>query len=194
MFGNEIKIKVISKFIKVLTGGFLKLVYKNMSYANRGATFELVIKMANNKYRNSGIADIRKVPTPIQITKDNGRFVEGRKEKPEWVDFSGVYKGRSIAFDAKEISKASFPLENLSDHQYELLKSWHENSAISFLLVSFSRYNKIYLLPFEVLQTSWEIAKNGGRKSIPYKTFENEGIEVKSKDGYTLHYLDALEV
>ncbi|MCL1701599.1 Holliday junction resolvase RecU [Lysinibacillus sp. Bpr_S20] len=69
-----------------------------------------------------------------------------------------------------------------------------KNNAISFLLVSFRRYNKIYLLPFEVLQTSWEIAKNGGRKSIPYKTFENEGIEVKSKDGYTLHYLDALEV
>ncbi|MFB7157322.1 Holliday junction resolvase RecU [Lysinibacillus sp. NPDC056232] len=135
------------------------MVYKNTSYANRGATFERLIIMANNKYRNSGIADIRKVPTPIQITKDNGRFVEGRKEKAEWVDFAGVYEGRSITFDAKEISNASFPLDNLSNHQYELLESWHKNNAFSFLLVSFRKYNKTYLLPFEVLQMSWEAVK-----------------------------------
>lgn len=170
------------------------MAYKNTSYANRGAAFERLIIMANNKYRNSKVADIRKVPTLIQITKDNGRFVEGRKEKAEWVDFAEVYKGRSIAFDVKEISNASFPLENLSNHQYELLESWHKNNAFSFLLVSFLKYKKIYLLAFEVLRTSWEIAKNGGRKSIPYKTFENEGIKVNSKDGYTLHYLEALKI
>lgn len=169
-------------------------VYKNRSYANRGSTFEMLINMANNKYRNSDIADIRKVPTPVQITKDKGQFVEGRKERPEWVDYAGVYKGQAIAFDAKEISRASFPLDNLSEHQYKLLESWHKKGAFSFLLVNLTKYEEIYLLPFEVLQMCWEGAKTGGPKSIPYKIFKSEGKEVKSKDGYTLHYLDVLEV
>lgn len=167
---------------------------KNRSYANRGATLEKLVDMANIKYRNAGVADIRKVPTPIQITKSKGRQVEGRKEKAEWVDYAGVYKGRAIAFDAKETSGTSFPLQNLSQHQYRLLESWHKKGAIVFLLVSMKKVDEIYLLPFEVLQTACEVAKNGGRKSIAWETFKNECIEVKSKDGYTLHYLDALEV
>jgi len=167
---------------------------RNRSYAKRGATFEHLIDMANIKYRNAGVSDIRKVPTPVQITKSKGRIIEGRKETAEWVDYAGVYKGRAIAFDAKETSATSFPLQNLSEHQYKLLNSWHKKDAIVFLLVSMRKHDKIYLLPFEVLQTAWEGAQNGGRKSIAWETFKNECIEVKSKDGYTLHYLDALEV
>jgi len=53
--------------------------------ANRGATFERLVDMANTKYRNAGVADIRKVPTPVQITKSKGRLVEGRKETAERV-------------------------------------------------------------------------------------------------------------
>lgn len=168
--------------------------YKNKSYANRGATFERLIDIANTKYRNVGLADIRKVPTPVQITKSKGRLVEGRKETAEWVDYAGVYKGQAVAFDAKETSGTSFPLKNLSQHQYRLLESWHKKGAIVFLLVSMRKYDEIYLLPFKVLQTALEVAKNGGRKSIAFATFQSECIEVKSKDGYTLHYLDALEV
>lgn len=168
--------------------------YKNRSYANRGATFERLVDMANIKYRNVGIADIRKVPTPVQITKSKGRLVEGRKETAEWVDYAGVYKGRAIAFDAKETSGTSFPLQNLSSHQYRLLESWHKKGAIVFLLVSMRKFDEIYLLPFEVLQTAQEVAINGGRKSIARETFENECKRVVSKDGYTLHYLDVVSI
>ncbi|WP_216641137.1 Holliday junction resolvase RecU [Solibacillus sp. R5-41] len=35
-------------------------------------------------------------------------------------------------------------------------------------------------------------AKAGGRKSIGHKEFETMATEVKSKDGYTLHYLKAI--
>ncbi|MER2171813.1 MAG: hypothetical protein ABS938_14420 [Psychrobacillus psychrodurans] len=41
------------------------MIQKNRSYANRGAFLERIIDMANNKYRNAGVADIRKVPTPF---------------------------------------------------------------------------------------------------------------------------------
>lgn len=162
---------------------------KSVTHANRGKFLERIIDMANTKYRNAGLADIRKIPTPIQVTKDKGQQVEGRKEKPEWVDYAGVCNGRAVVFDAKETKGKSFPLQNLHEHQYELLRSWYEKEAIAFLLVYFSELDKYYRLPFPPLQAAWTVAKNGGRKSIPIDTFENHASEVVSKDGYTLHYL-----
>lgn len=168
------------------------MIQKNRSYANRGAFLERIIDMANNKYRNAGVADINKIPTPVQITEDYGRTVKGRKEKALWVDYCGIYKGTAIIFDAKQIKGTNFPLANLEKHQYELLKSWHEKGARAFLLVYFSKQDKYFVLQFEHLQTAWERAEIGGRKSIAYKEFETMAHEVKSKDGYTLHYLEAV--
>lgn len=168
------------------------MIQKNRSYANRGAFLERIIDMANNKYRNAGVADIRKVPTPVKITSTKGQMVTGRKEKATWVDYSGVYNGRAIIFDAKQTNETSFPLKNISLHQYELLKSWHEKGAGAFLLVYFSKEDKYFVFQFEDLQLAWERAKIGGRKSISYKEFLAWGYEVKSNDGYTLHYLEAV--
>lgn len=167
---------------------------KNMRKANLGMQLERLIEMANNKYRNAGIADVRKVPVNIKITEDYGRTVKGRKEVAEWVDYSGVYAGKPILFDAKETSNStSFPLSNVKDHQYDILKSWHTKGAVTFLLVYFSKHNKYYLLPFEVLQRAWEAAKRGGRKSIEYKTIEAECKEIQpGANGYTLPYLQVL--
>ncbi|GAB0168187.1 hypothetical protein LSPCS325_16240 [Lysinibacillus sp. CTST325] len=123
------------------------------------------------------------------MTKDKGQQVEGRKEKPEWVEYAGVCNGRAVVFDAKETAGKSFPLKNLHEHQYELLHSWYEKGAISFLLVYFNELDKYYRLPFPTLQAAWVGAKRGERKSIPLATFEENANEVTSMDGYTLHYL-----
>lgn len=166
---------------------------KSRSHANRGMHLERIIDMANNKYRNTGTADIRKIPTPVKILSTKGNTVSGHLEKATWVDYSGVYDGKAIIFDAKEISSAtSYPLSKIHEHQYRLLESWNENGAIAFLIVYFKAHDKYFMLPFEVLRKAWEGAKNGGRKSIAWETFENECYEVKSKDGYALHYLDVV--
>ena len=160
------------------------------SHANRGAVLERLIDMTNQQYRNKGVADIRKIPTPVQIQSNRAGKVTGYTMKPEWVDYSGVHDGRAIVFDAKETSsKTSFPLENISEHQYELLKSWHQKGAWSFLLVSFTKLDEIYLLSFKTLETYWEDARNGGRKSIPYNIFVLECDLIESEKGYVLHYL-----
>lgn len=168
------------------------MAYKNMSYSNRGKFLENIIIMANKKYKNGDIADIRKVPTPVQITKDNGRTVEGRKEKGEWTDFAGIYEGRSILFDAKETKTLNLPIENIKPHQYEILKSWHEKGAHAFLVVYFHKPNKYYYLSFKTLEWAWERAKKGTRMSISLKEFETMAIEVKSNNGFTLDYLEAI--
>lgn len=164
----------------------------NRSHANRGKWLERIIDLANNKYRSAGVADINKIPTPVQITEDNGRTIKGRKEKATWVDYCGIYNGTAIIFDAKQISGTNFPLANLEQHQYNLLKSWSEKGAVAFLLVYFSKQDKYYYLPFDTLKWAWERAITGGRKSIAFAEFETMAAEVKSKEGYTLHYLEAI--
>lgn len=169
------------------------MVIKNRSYANRGMLLERIIDMANNNYRNAGVADVRKVPAPVKIMNVKGKTITGHLERPTWVDYSGVYQGTSIIFDAKETSKTSFPMDNLSEHQYRLLESWAEKGAIAFLIVYFSKFDKYYFLPFSVLQWAYNRAATGERKSIAHEEFETMGQEITSKDGYTLHYLEAVK-
>lgn len=160
------------------------------SHANRGAVLERLIDMTNNQYRNKGVADIRKIPTPVQIQSNVQGKVRGYVTKGEWVDYAGVIDGRALIFDAKETTiRTSFPLDNISEHQYELLKSWHQKGAQSFLLVSFTKLDEVYLLPFKLLELYWEDARKGGRKSIPHPFFFMNCDLIKSDKGYVLHYL-----
>lgn len=160
------------------------------SHANRGAMLEKLIDMTNQQYRNKGVADIRKIPTPVQITGNNRGRISGFVTKGEWVDYVGVHDGQTIVFDAKETSiKTSFPLDNISEHQFQLLKSWYEKGAQAFLLVSFSKLDEVYRLPFVLLEIYWEEARRGGRKSIPHSFFFKNCDLVKSEKGYVLHYL-----
>ena len=160
------------------------------SHANRGAGLERLIDMTNQQYRNKGVADIRKIPTPVQITSNRAGKVTGHTMKGEWVDYVGVRDGKTIVFDAKETSiRTSFPLDNISEHQYQLLSSWHKQGAWAFLLVQFTKHDEVYLLPVGLLERYWEDARKGGRKSIPYEVFMMDCELIESSKGYVLHYL-----
>lgn len=165
----------------------------NRSHANRGSKLEMMVDMVHNQYRNSGKADIRKVPTPVKILKVEGNKVTGHLDKAAWVDYSGIYKGKSIIFDAKETKIQNFPLKNLSDQQYELLCSWSNHGAVAFLLVAFWLPGKnepeIYVLYFEQLRDFWTNKDKGGSKSIPIAFFREECIRTGTKNGFVIDYL-----
>lgn len=165
-----------------------------MTQANRGKHLERLIDYTNKQYRQKGIADIRKIPTPVQITSNQRGKVSGFVTKGELVDYFGVHDGRAIIFDAKETTiSTSFPLKNIHEHQFEILKSWHEKGARSFLVVSFTkRKGETYILPFERLAEAWAGYLGEGPKSIPYQTFAEECELVKSEKGYMLHYLEGV--
>lgn len=165
------------------------------SHANRGAGLERLIDMTNMQYRNKGIADIRKIPTPVRIQSNVNGKVTGYTTKGELVDYFGVKDGRAIVFDAKETTTTtSFPLKNVHEHQFNILKSWHEKGAKSFLLVSFTkRQYETYLLPFVMLEQAWKGYIGDGRKSIPYEDFVSQCDQVKSDKGYVLHYLKSVQ-
>lgn len=163
---------------------------QNRTYANRGAILERLLDITNKQYLNTRKADVKKIPTPVKILNVTGSKVSGTLTKGEFTDYIGISNGRSIVFDAKETKQSRFPLKNLHDHQYRFLKSWHEQGAAAFLIVSFAtKQGEIYYLPFESLQKFWEAAQKGGQKSIPYKYFVEQCSLIKSENGIVLDYL-----
>lgn len=158
------------------------------SYANRGKKLEDLIDKTNNTYKKLGIADVRKVPTPIKIISNKAGRVTGFTQNGEWVDYVGISGGYTLVFDAKQTQQKSFPLVNLHNHQYELLESWHEHGAKSFLIVHFTTEDLYYYLPFEELKWAYNRMNEGGRKSIALKEFQERGIEIK-KESKILDYL-----
>ena len=165
------------------------------SHANRGRIFENLIDMTNNQYRNNNFADVRKVPSPVKILNVTGNQVKGKLESATWVDYSGIYKGQSIVFDAKETKQKNFPLSNLTKGQYEFLRSWHLKGAKAFLLICFWIEGKnepeIYLLKFEQLEAAWLAKDKDGSKSIPLQFFRDNCQRIKSGI-YAVHYLEAV--
>lgn len=164
--------------------------------AKRGSKLEMLIDMANNEYRNADVAVIGKVPPPLKIGKVVGKNVNAYLDKAAWLDYTGVYKGYSLNFDAKETMVERFPLANLANHQYETMKSWDRHGSVVFLIVAFWLKGKnepeIYYLSFKQLARFWEHKDIGDSKSIPIKYFRDHCVRIECRNGFTLHYLLAL--
>ena len=168
---------------------------QRLGYGNRGMGLERYIEVANRTYLHRGIAVIKKIPTPVKVRRLDklGKIKEGWFEKGELVDYLGAYDGKAVAFDAKSTRVPRLPLENIEEHQYNLLKNYHKQGGFSFLIVEFPLKHEIYLLNFKDLQYWWE-QKENGRKSIPYSFFQDNCKQVKSGQGIALDYLTALEI
>jgi len=169
-----------------------------MSFSNRGlrgSTFEEMINMTNDRLRNNGLAVVQKVPTPItpvEINKENRTITLAYFEKKSTVDYIGVVQGIPICFDAKETQIKNLPVGNIHRHQIEFMESFVKQQGIAFMLVNFALYDRFFFLPLEVLKEYWDIAQNGGRKSIPFADFDRK-YEVQYIGG-NLKYLDAINV
>ena len=98
--------------------------------AFRGMSLEEDINLSNTYYLSVDQAVIYKKPTPIQIVKvdypsrNKARIVEAYYQAPSTTDYNGIYKGRYIDFEAKNIDKDKFVKGMFS---YECL--WHKENA-----------------------------------------------------------------
>lgn len=162
----------------------------------RGSTLEELINYTNENYRAKGLAVIQKVPTPIKpikIDPKNRTITLAYFDQKSTVDYIGVVQGIPVCFDAKETTKQSLPIQNIHSHQIYFMEDFQIQEGIAFLLVNFVEYNKYFMLPFDILKKYWDEARDGGRKSIPYEAFPKE-LEIFSKHGAYIHYLEALNV
>ena len=159
----------------------------------RGSQFEEMINLSNEKYRELRMALIQKIPTPIKpVEIDDDRHITlAYFEQKSTVDYIGVVQTYPVCFDAKEVTKDSFPLANIHEHQYLFMKEFEEQGGVAFLLINYLHKDKIYYMRFSELDKFYKRAKDGGRKSFTFDEL-SEDYFVSGQLGVPLHYLEGL--
>lgn len=167
------------------------------SYSNRGMALEDDINITNKYYLDNNIAVIYKKPTPIRVNKVcypssySVVITEAFYEKPSTTDYNGIYKGKYIDFDAKEVKKNKyFSLSNIHSHQIEHLKRIKEHGGIAFIIVKFYITNETYLLEIDKII---DFMKNEERKSIPLIYFKENGYKIKESYIPRIDYLKIID-
>ena len=166
-----------------------KAYQKPVSYAKRGMDLESLINEANKYYLDNDIAVIYKKPTPVEIKKVSYKgkteYIEGVLREKSTLDYTGVYKGYYLDFDAKSSkSKTSFPLSNIHKHQLLHIDRVLKHKGISFLIIEMN--DRFFILDGNVLMN---FVNNNDRKSIPFEFIQKEGLEIKLKFSPTLDYI-----
>jgi len=167
------------------------------SVSNRGMDLEAAINQTNEHYVANDIAYIYKKPIPIQVVKVDyerrsaARISEAYYKIPSTTDYNGLYKGRYIDFEAKETqNKTSFPLKNIHEHQVMHLDHIAKHGGIGFIIVAFTKLDKVFLLDSHHVKAFYDRAKDG-RKSIEIGEFEALGHLIP--EGYVKR-LDYLKI
>lgn len=173
---------------------YINKIKNDINYGNRGMLLEEDINLTNEYYLKNDIAIIYKKPTPIKILKldyNTNKITNAFFEKKSTLDYNGIYKGKYIEFDAKEVnSKTSFPLSNIYHHQLEHIKKIINHGGICFLIVRFVPLNKTFLLYGENLL---EFIKTNERKSIPISYFMDKCNTIELKYNPRLDYIKELK-
>lgn len=168
--------------------------FNKNTYANRGMNLESDLNLTNNYYDLKDIAIIYKKPTPIKVVNveyPKNIIREAYWSEPSTLDYTGIYKGNYLEFDAKETkSKTSFPLSNIHNHQLKHIKKIIRHNGIAFLIVRFSTLNQDYLLPGENII---EFINTNKRKSIPLEYFQKYSYKIETKYTPRLDYIKIID-
>ena len=161
----------------------------------RGSTLEEMINRTNEKYLENHLALIQKVPTPITpITIDQAtrHITLAYFDQKSTVDYIGVVQGVPVCFDAKECNTDTFPLQNIHEHQVRFMEEFERQDGIAFFLISFTKRDQLYYLPFRDLLKFWNRAKEGGRKSFRYDELDPTYF-LPEISGVLVPYLNTLQ-
>lgn len=162
----------------------------------RGSTLEELINYSNESYRNSKLALIQKIPTPItpiEIDKASRHITLAYFEQKSTVDYIGAVQGIPVCFDAKECATDTFPLANVHEHQIDFMRQFEEQGGVAFLIISFTKRDEFYYMPFRNLYKYWMRMTDGGRKSFTYEEIDKSFNIEKCRD-ILIHYLEPLSM
>lgn len=161
----------------------------------RGQTLEEMINVTIEKYRESRIALIQKIPTPIkpiEINHSTRQITLAYFEQKSTVDYIGVVQGIPVCFDAKECTKDTFPIANIHKHQVEFMREFEEQGGISFIVLYFSQKDELYYIPFKDIDFFYKRAEEGGRKSFRYD--EIDLTQKIGNKGVPVHFLENINI
>ena len=139
---------------------------------------------AHLHYRKQLRAVIMKVPVPFLITP------KGMIPQKSTVDYTGVIAGgKFIAFDAKEtLSKTSFPMANIHQHQYIYLKYTQQLGGISFFMIHFKTVfpDQVFIVPLKLIDKYMDLTAPA--KSIKLAEFSTHWLT--NIDSYLDHVIE----
>ncbi len=162
----------------------------------RGSALEEYINRTNEKYLESGLALIQKIPTPItpiRIDKESRHITLAYFEQKSTVDYIGAVQGIPVCFDAKECHTDTFPLQNVHPHQVKFMQDFEAQGGIAFLLLYYSHREIYYYLCLDCLLLFWERSQSGGRKSFRLDELPEEFF-FHSRGGVLVPYLEPLQL
>ena len=167
---------------------------KKVDFGKRGMDFEAEINATNDYYLSHGIAVVHKKPTPIQVVhveypkRRRAKIVEAYYRQASTTDYSGVYRGYYLDFEAKEThQKQSFPLKNFHKHQIEHMKGVLKQDGLAFVLLHFSALSESYYLESSALIKFYET--HDGRQSMPIKLIRELGVSIPTDKIPRIPYL-----
>lgn len=161
----------------------------------RGSTLEDLINRTNEKYLESGLALIQKIPTPItpiNIDKESRHITLAYFDQKSTVDYIGAVQGIPVCFDAKECAVDTFSLQNIHEHQVTFMQQFEKQGGIAFFIIYYTGRDVFYYLPYEMLCFFWNRAAQGGRKSFRYDELNPEYVMPK-KGNVFVPYLDMIQ-
>ena len=171
---------------------------KTVKFGKRGMNFEAEINATNTYYLMHGLAVIHKKPTPVQIVKvdypkrSRAKITEAYFRQASTTDYSGVYQGHHLDFEAKETqNKTSFPLKNFHEHQIVHMENVLKQEGIAFVLLHFSALSRTFLLKASDLIPFFK--EKEGQKSIALAFIETKGYELPTNQLPSIPYLDCIQ-
>lgn len=162
----------------------------------RGSALEDMVNRTNEKYEQSHLALVQKIPTPItpiKLDKASHQITLAYFDQQSTVDYIGVAQGVPICFDAKECRTDTFPLSNIHEHQVYFMEEFENQEGVAFILIHYTERHLMYYLTFRQLMIFWRRMKDGGRKSFRLDELDMS-YEIRPKPGILIPYLDYIQL
>lgn len=162
----------------------------------RGSALEDMINHTNERYRESGLALIQKIPTPIKpitIDPEHRHITLAYFDQKSTVDYIGVIQSIPVCFDAKECSADTVPLHNIHPHQIAFMEEFEKQGGLAFIILGFMKRNEYYYVPFADIKRFWDRKEAGGRKSFTYDEVDKT-YKIRSQRDIMIHYLEQINL
>lgn len=150
---------------------------KNLSYANRGQEFEILIRGANECYRRNRVASIEKLATEFLPIRDHrGKVVDVKVEEKSKVDFIGRYYNIPIVIEAKSTFENNIRFDAVAEHQADYMDEFTaQPGTIGMVVVSFN-LRHYYAIPWVFWQAAYNArVRPGAKRTSPVPVVEAFG-------------------
>ncbi len=139
-----------------------------------GKDFENKISKGLQKITKKELGFFIKSPTPMQMVPTTEGYIMTYANKA-LCDFIGIYQGKFILIEAKEISGTRFEFRRLKDHQLQQLSAIKKYGGYAWIYFNLIKLKKIVAVPIDSYLVS---LTQTSKKSINIDTLNEIGYEI----------------